>query len=146
MGQCCPIKMPGNCAGKCSDRLKSRYSDNQTEINCPIAETKTLVRCIVVGNDFFDGKIKGKINEKGQVIDHNSTSCGKIHPPKSIEIRAVQLMTELNLTYGVFDFMVVDNGDWFFDALNPIGQYQWVEDIKGNDISSSIAKWLMMSN
>jgi hypothetical protein len=55
-------------------------------------------------------------------------------------------MAELNLTYGVFDFNVTENGEWFFEALNPLGQYQWIEDIKGKDISASIAKWLMMNN
>ena len=55
-------------------------------------------------------------------------------------------MTELNLTHGVFDFVVTENDEWYFDALNPIGQYEWIEDITGTDISSSIAKWLMINN
>ena len=55
-------------------------------------------------------------------------------------------MTELNLTHGIFDFIVTNDEEWFFDALNPIGPYQWTEDIEGPDISLSIAKWLMKNN
>jgi len=69
-----------------------------------------------------------------------------VQPPKAVKAKAIEIMTELNLTYGVFDFFVTDNDEWYFDALNPIGQYQWVEDIYSSDISSSIAKWLMAHN
>lgn len=144
MEQGCTNKLPESCGGKCAERLESPNLDDHSEVNCPLTDTSFLVRCIVVGNEFFAGKIRGEVNGAGQLI--NSNSYGNVQPPESIKKKAVQLMTELNLTYGVFDFMVTDNGDWFFDALNLTGKYQWVEDIKGNDISSSIAKWLMMNN
>ena len=140
MDQNCKIKSSGECFVKCSDNFGSAISDKMKENSCLVSGSGYMVRCSVVGKEYFVGKIKAKADGGGQ------TYCTTIQPPKSLKIRAIQIMTALKLTYGVFDFIVTDNDEWFFDSLNPIGQYQWIEDIKGSDISSSIAKWLMINN
>jgi len=104
------------------------------------------VRCTVVGKEYFVGKIKANTNCEGQVIKTDQINNIVVQPPKSIKMKAIQIMSELNLTHGIFDFIVNDKDEWFFDALNPIGQYLWIEDIKGSDISCSIANWLMINN
>jgi hypothetical protein len=146
MDQGCPVRMLEDCPGKCGDKFGSTFSNGKFENSCLVADAAYQVRCSVVGNEYFVGKIKAITNLKGQIVKSNPTYCTVIQPPKSVKMKATQIMAELNLTYGVFDFMVTDNGEWFFDALNPIGQYEWIEDIKGTDISSSIAKWLMNNN
>ena len=104
------------------------------------------VRCTVVGKEYFVGKIKSNTNFESQNIEPRRQNYTIFQPPKAIRMQAIQIMTELNLTHGVFDFIVTDKDEWFFDTLNPLGQYQWIEDMKGSDISSSIAKWLMINN
>ncbi len=146
MDQGCINKSGEFCFGKCSDRIGFTSSGALSDNSCRSLNTTYLVRCSVVGKEYFVGKIRAEINQEGQIIESKSTSYTEIHPPKLIKIRAFQILNELNLTFGVFDFMVSDQGEWLFDALNPMGQYQWVEDFKGTDISSSIAKWLMMNN
>jgi hypothetical protein len=146
MDQGCPKRTLEDCPGKCGDMFGTVFSDDQSVNNCQVTGAAYLVRCSVVGKDYFVGKIKAKTNGQGQILESNSTYRTVIQPPKSVKLKATRLMTELNLTHGVFDFIVTDNGEWFFDALNPIGQYEWIEDIKGTDISSSIAKWLMSNN
>ncbi len=146
MDQDCAKRTFEECPGKCGDKIGAALLNNTFDITCPVANASYQVRCSVVGKEYFAGKIKSKTNGKGQNISTSSDSHSVIQPPKSIQLKAIEIMTELNLTHGVFDFIVTDKGDWFFDSLNPIGQYQWTEDIKSADISSSIAKWLMMNN
>ncbi len=146
MDQGCIEKSIGDCSGNCGSKLNISTSEIKSEINCPLTRNSYLVRCSVVGKEYFIGKIRAKVDKDGKIIESVTNNYTEIHPPKEIKIRAIQIMNELNLTHGVFDFIVTDDYEWFFDSLNPIGQYQWVEDIKGNDISSSIAKWLIMNN
>jgi len=146
MDQGCIEKSIGDCNGNCGSKLNISTSEIKSEINCPLTRNSYLVRCSVVGKEYFIGKIRAKVDKDGKIIESVTNNYTEIHPPKEIKIRAIQIMNELNLTHGVFDFIVTDDYEWFFDSLNPIGQYQWVEDIKGNDISSSIAKWLIMNN
>ncbi len=146
MDQGC-VNKPGElCFGKCSDRIGITSPNDLSDNTCPCKNTTYLVRCSVVGKEYFVGKIRAEINEEGKIIETKSNFFTEIHPPKLVKTKAIQIMNELNLTFGVFDFMVSDKGGWLFDALNPIGQYKWVEDFKDTDISSSIAKWLMMNN
>jgi hypothetical protein len=143
MIQDCKKGLAGDCFAKCGDMFGTDNSDRSQENICPVANAAYQVRCTVVGKEYFVGKIKVNSAEgKNQEL----TNFEVVQPPKLIKKRAIDIMTELNLTHGVFDFIVTDNDEWLFDALNPIGQYQWTEDIKGYDISSSIAKWLMSHN
>jgi len=146
MDQGCIEKALGDCVGNCNSLFNTQIHTSKYEINCPLTRNAYLVRCSVVGNEYFMGKIRARLDKEGKIIESITDNYTEIYPPKEIKMRATQIMNELNLLHGVFDFIVTDESEWFFDALNPIGQYQWVEDIKGNDISSSIAKWLMMNN
>ena len=146
MDQGCSINTSEVCTVKCIDMIGTASSGENPDGYCPSRNGTSQVRCSVVGKEYFVGRIKGKVNEKGQLIQTNSTTYSEIHPPASIKLKAIQILNELNLSFGVFDFIVTDKGEWLFDALNPMGQYQWVEDMNAKDISSSIAKWLMMNN
>jgi len=145
MDQDCKVRTADDCIGKCGDKFVSGFDDKMPEDFCPVSAAYQ-VRCTVVGKEYFVGKIKAKINNECQNKKANQNNYTIVQPPKAIKLKAIELMNELNLTFGVFDFIVTDNDEWLFDALNPLGQYQWTEDIRGTDISSSIAKWLMMNN
>ena len=143
MDQDCKVRSAGECVNKCSDLIAADFNGKMDDDRCLVAGAAYQVRCTVVGKEYFVGKIKFADNCEDQPNQQNHTV---VQPPKAIQMKAIQIMTELNLTHGVFDFIVSENNEWFFDALNPIRQYQWTEDIKGSDISSSIAKWLMNNN
>ena len=55
-------------------------------------------------------------------------------------------MSEFNLNYGALDFIVTPNDEWYFLELNSMGQFLWIEDLTGLDISKSIATWLISNN
>ena len=146
MDQDCPKRSAEECQGKCGEKAGTEISDIGTENICPITGSVYQVRCSIVGKEYFVGKIISKIGNGNFRTENPEANFTVIQPPKSIQLQAIQIMTELDLTHGVFDFFVNENDEWFFDALNPVGQYQWIEDIKGTDISLSIAKWLMINN
>jgi len=146
MDQSCQLKTAGDCFEKCGDKFGKAFTDNLPALDCIAAYTTYQVRCTVVGKEYFVGKIKASTIPEYEGIQTEQQSYMVVQPPKSIKNKAIQIMAELNLTHGVFDFIVTDNDEWYFDALNPTGKYEWIEDIKDSDISSSIAKWLMTHN
>jgi hypothetical protein len=146
MNQDCSRKVVGECFSKCGDKFGSALSSEVSDNSCLVSGAAYQVRCTIVGKEYFVGKIKPNSNNevtRPELLQSDSTI---IQPPDSIKRRAIEIMTELNLTHGIFDFIVTNDEEWFFDALNPIGPYQWTEDIEGPDISLSIAKWLMKNN
>ena len=146
MNQDCCRKVAGECFSKCGDKSGPDFSCDTSDHSCVVSSAAYQVRCTIVGKEYFVGKIKPNIINEGSRSDLLLKDSPIIQPPASIKRRAIEIMTELNLTHGIFDFIVTNNEEWFFDALNPIGPYQWIEDIEGPDISLSIAKWLMKNN
>ena len=146
MNQNCGVNKTGDCSEKCGDRFGTIAPSEKPLDGCPVANAAYGVRCTIVGKEYFVGKIKSNTNGDVRNTIINQSKNEIIQPPRSIKLKAIQIMNELNLTHGVFDFIVKDNDEWVFDALNPIGQYQWVEDIQDSDISLSVAKWLMINN
>lgn len=146
MDQGCKLKSAGDCFEKCGDKVGKAIRNEMPENNCLITTASYQVRCTVVGNEYFVGKLLTNTNFEGQINNEIQIHCPVIQPPTAIKMKAIQIMTELNLTHGVFDFIVTDKNEWIFDALNPSGQYLWVEDMQSSDISLSIAKWLMINN
>jgi hypothetical protein len=146
MDQNCEIQLMRESFGKYGGYFGT-YCSNKTQENKPqIAGLTYKVRCTVVGKEYFVGKIQSNTGREGSKFEGGHQNYTVFQPPMSVRMKAIQIMSALNLTHGVFDFIVTDNDEWFFDALNPTGQYKWVEDIRGSDISSSIAKWLMTNN
>ena len=144
MEQGCKIKAEQGCSFKCGDILDIARFEHFPDNKCLAVNAGCQVRCTVVGKEYFVGKIIEGSGDKVSEIQSDNTSV--VQPPLAIKKRAIELMNELNLTYGVFDFFVTRNNEWYFDALNPVGSYQWIENMDGPDISLSIAKWLMSNN
>ena len=139
-------KSGGECFSKCGETFGAVLVGDVTDSPCVVSGVAYQVRCTVVGKEYFVGKIKPECINDGSISDLQQADSPIVQPPVSIKRRAIEIMTELNLTHGIFDFVVTHVDEWFFDALNPIGPYQWTEDIEGPDISNSIAKWLMKNN
>ena len=146
MNQHCSRKVANECFSKCGHKSGSALLCDVSDYSYELSGAAYQVRCTIVGKEYFVGKIKSNGNAEGIKSELQQTDFPIIQPPASIKRRAIEIMTELNLTHGIFDFIVTNNEEWFFDALNPIGPYQWTEDIEGSDISLSIAKWLMKNN
>ena len=146
MNQDCNVHLERCNLGTYGDNFGIYRSDNLVNDKLSFSGINFKVRCTVVGKEYFVGKIKSNLDRKGSNIEWGHQNHTVFQPPKPVRTKAIEIMTALNLTHGIFDFIATDNDEWFFDALNPTENYKWIEDIRGSDISSSIAKWLMINN
>jgi len=104
------------------------------------------VRYTVVGDSHFVCKIESQKSEKTKTdwrrYDIPNTPHSIIVPPMDIRDKVKLLLEKLELNYGALDFIVTPDNKWYFLEINPNGQYLWIEDLAGLEISNSIAKLL----
>jgi hypothetical protein len=62
--------------------------------------------------------------------------------PKAVESKILRYMDELGLSFGAMDLIEDIDGNWYFLECNPNGQWLWIEELTGQPIAKSIAKWL----
>jgi D-alanine-D-alanine ligase-like ATP-grasp enzyme len=69
-------------------------------------------------------------------IDKLDYSVTTLDPP--IELFCLEMLRELGLQFGAFDFIVDKEGELYFLEVNPNGQWYWLEDMAGVLISDAI--------
>ena len=108
------------------------------------------VRYTVVGEQHFVCKIDSQLSKIANIdwrrYDLANTPHSIINPPEKIKEKVIEFMAEFNLNYGAIDFIVSKDEEWFFLELNSMGQFLWIEDLTGLEISHQIAKWLIINN
>lgn len=105
------------------------------------------VRYTVVGLTHHVCRIESQKSEISNVdwrrYDIPNTPHVPIDPPLEIRKKVNQLMKNLELFYGALDFIVTPSNEWYFLEVNAIGQWLWIEDLTGLNISDSIVNWLV---
>ena len=113
-------------------------------------EKQFEVRYTVVNDSHFVCKIDSQLSKIANIdwrrYDLANTPHSIITPPVDIRKKVQCFMSEFNLNYGALDFIVTPNDEWYFLELNSMGQFLWIEDLTGLDISKSIATWLISNN
>jgi hypothetical protein len=108
------------------------------------------VRYTVVGQEHFVCKIDSQASKIASTdwrrYDLANTPHEIISPPVDVKKKVVELMKKFNLGYGALDFIVSEANEWYFLELNSMGQFLWIEDLTGLEISRSIADWLIINN
>jgi glutathione synthase/RimK-type ligase-like ATP-grasp enzyme len=104
------------------------------------------VRYTVIGKEHLVCKIDSQKSKVANIdwrrYDIANTPHFKIEPPESIRRMVNLFMKELQLEYGALDFIVSENNEWYFLEINSMGQWLWIEDLTGLDISGSIVNWI----
>jgi len=104
------------------------------------------VRYVVVGEKHYVCKIESQKSEVANVdwrrYDIPNTPHIVIDPPAAVREKVCLLMNALDITYGALDFIVTKNDEWIFLEVNSMGQWLWIEDLTGLEISKGIAEWL----
>lgn len=126
------------------DSLNS-FGDNENPITLQKYYDKSYeVRYTVVGNEHFVCKIESQKSKVANIdwrrYDIPNTPHFIMSPPDSIRAKVSHLMELLGLSYGAIDFVVTKENDWIFLEINPLGQWLWIEDLTGLDISGGIAR------
>jgi glutathione synthase/RimK-type ligase-like ATP-grasp enzyme len=106
------------------------------------------LRITVVGNEIFACKIDSQIQDedKGKVDWRQGYDYGLKHEcydlPKEIADKCILFLKQIGLNFGSFDFIYTPTGEYVFLECNPNGQWLWIEEETGLEISKSIAKSL----
>lgn len=105
-------------------------------------EKQFELRVTIVGQEFFSAKIKSNHSRKS-AIDWRSEIFSDIYEGADIgeDIKSLllNLHRRLGLSYGAYDLIVDDNGEHIFLEVNPSGQWLWLEEAIGLNISAQIA-------
>ena len=105
------------------------------------------VRYTVVGDTHLVCKIDSQksitAKDDWRRYDIPNTPHHPISAPEEIRVKVSALMEKLGISYGALDFIITPSGDWIFLEINCMGQWLWIEDLTGLDISGAIANWLV---
>ena len=86
----------------------------------------------------IDSQKSSRANIDWRRYDVPNTPHYPIDPPQEIKNKVDTLMSTLGLNFGALDFIVSPSGEWYFLEINTMGQWLWIEDLTGMDISGSI--------
>lgn len=106
------------------------------------------VRYTVVGSKHFACKIQSQQSkiacEDWRRYDLSKTPHLPITPPLQIKQKINKLLKTMGLEYGAIDFIVTPQNEWIFLEINCGGQWLWIEDLSGLNISGGIIEWVKM--
>jgi glutathione synthase/RimK-type ligase-like ATP-grasp enzyme len=112
-------------------------------------EKKYEIRLTMVGDKAFAAKIDSKSMLTGQGKEDwregydYGVKFTEMHADPILVNKCKAFLNELELNFGCFDFVVDENENIFFLECNSNGQWLWIEEDTGMDISGAIAEWLI---
>jgi hypothetical protein len=105
------------------------------------------VRVTVVGDRVFAAEIHSQTTNRTRFdwrrYDLAATPHRPHKLPAAIAQRCVQLVAQSRLTYGAIDLILTPDGRYVFLELNSAGEYGWIEQLTGLNISDAIADYLL---
>jgi hypothetical protein len=120
---------------------------------CPVllqeyVEKDVELRITVVGDEVFAAEIHSQANASGGEIDWRrgsvSTMEYRVHElPDRERDQCLALVRAFGLQYGAIDMVKRPDGRYVFLEINPNGQYGWIEDKTGLQLSRAIAQRLV---
>lgn len=110
------------------------------------AQKKREWRITVVGDKIFSASIytteharnDWRIHQGGPHVQFKAELF-----PIDLQEKCLEFLAEAGLRFGVFDFVENEQGNVIFLELNPNGQYLWLEEELGLEISAAIADQLL---
>ncbi|WP_097034484.1 hypothetical protein [Clostridium tertium] len=99
------------------------------------------LRVTIINNKIFPVKIES-FNLIDWRIDQNKNKYTVVNIPEDIKIKCLEMMKIMNLKFGAFDFIVNNDNEYIFLEVNPNGQWLWLEQKLGVNISSEIINYL----
>jgi glutathione synthase/RimK-type ligase-like ATP-grasp enzyme len=67
----------------------------------------------------------------------------KIEVPQNIVRNCINMMSDFDIIFGAFDFIINDRDEWIFLEVNPNGQWLWLECALKLPISNEIISYLV---
>lgn len=63
--------------------------------------------------------------------------------PQNIQEKSIKLVEDLNLRFGAIDMILTPENNYVFLEINPSGQWYWVEEKTGLQISEAVINLLV---
>lgn len=106
-------------------------------------EKEYELRITVVGETVFAAAVDSQ-SDNDTKIDWRKKKLNfrKVEVPKWIEDRCIEIVKNLNLSFGAIDMIKDKRGNYTFLEINPNGQWAWIESQTGLKISDAIIKEL----
>ena len=107
------------------------------------------LRITVVGDQVFPVKINSQKNSKTKFDwrkDQTHVEYELFVLPDELKTKLLRLHREFKIVYGAYDFIVDPKGTYYFLEVNPAGQWLWMEEVLGINISETIANALICRN
>jgi len=112
-------------------------------------DKKADVRVIVVGKKIFATLIHSQSCKETKTDwrrgEHNLEHV-RIDLPKQLKSKCIKIVKDLGLQFGAIDLILDKNEKFIFLEINPNGQWAWIENKTGYNISSEIVNLLINGN
>jgi len=136
-----------------TSRLGKEQLGSLARINkCPTyfqerIEKKADIRATIVGEKVFAAKINSQLLEETKTDwrkgPSHELSYENFELGEEFLIKSVNLVKLLGLNFGAIDFILDKKGDLTFLEINPNGQWVWIEERLGLNISEELIKLLV---
>lgn len=108
-----------------------------------LSKNLTEVRVTTFGDYCFGAIYNNKENEDWHLDDMNKVELSEISVPKIIKDKCAAMLEALGLQYGAFDFFHdEDENKWTFIEVNTIGDWKWLENKTGQEISIDFVNYI----
>lgn len=103
------------------------------------------LRLTVIGTKFFAVAIHASSDEARSDwrSDYGALSYEPVEVPDDIRFSITELLKQLDLPFGAFDFTITPTGNWVFLEVNPNGQWGWIEERTSLPMTSAMADLLV---
>lgn len=130
--------------------------ENNKEIEASPFITQSLVkktydiRATVVGHRVFAARIHSQDDPETQIDWRKGTNVSMkqelIELDQKTERMCIDLVQQLNLTFGAIDLILDEKGEIWFLECNPNGQWAWIEHRTGANVSAAIVDALIQKS
>jgi hypothetical protein len=111
-------------------------------------EKKFEYRVTIVGDEIYACRIHSQ-DAKKEGTKHDWRDYDLANTPHyactlntDIERKLLTLAKNCRMNYVAIDLIETPSGEFYGLDINPLGQFQWIEDLTGLPISKAIANWL----
>ena len=137
--------------------VKSEDINNLDGLNlCPMTFQEKIpkaleLRTIIVGKTVFTAAVDSQALQKSR-YDWRREGVALLDAwenhnlPRDIEQKLLKLMAYFGLNYGAIDIILTPDGEYIFLEVNPVGEFFWLENCPGLEISQAIAELLVSSS
>lgn len=109
----------------------------------PLIEKARELRVVIVGDETFVGALEVQGVTDWRQLPRGAAKWQRAELPRAVEVRSRRLLRELGLISGVLDYIITPEERCVFLEVNPAGEWGWLEEDLGFDISGAFARALV---